>query len=74
MSFRYEESEGDVVDGVSLVLPVGTSLALVGASGARKTTIVDLVLGLFGSRRPVVPVDGVDIHHNSSRVAGEHRY
>ena len=64
VSFRYEQSEGDVVDGVSLVLRVGTSLALVGASGAGKTTIVDLVLGLHRPQTGRVLVDGVDIHDN----------
>lgn len=61
--FRYPDGKVDVVKGLDLTLPVGTSLALVGASGAGKSTMVDLILGLQRPTSGRILVDGVDIGH-----------
>ncbi|NKE58358.1 ABC transporter ATP-binding protein [Lentzea sp. PSKA42] len=45
LSFRYPESEHDVLRDIDLEIPAGTSLALVGATGAGKTTLAALVAG-----------------------------
>ncbi|MEO5374468.1 MAG: ABC transporter ATP-binding protein/permease [Alphaproteobacteria bacterium] len=45
--FRYPGREEDVLCGVDLTIPAGSSVAVVGASGAGKTTLVDMVLGLL---------------------------
>ena len=45
LSFRYPESEHDVLQDIDLEIPAGTSLALVGATGAGKTTLAALVAG-----------------------------
>ncbi|MEO6087489.1 MAG: ABC transporter ATP-binding protein [Umezawaea sp.] len=46
LSFRYPESEQDVLSDIDLEVPAGTSLALVGATGAGKTTLAALVAGI----------------------------
>ena len=46
VSFVYPGTTDRVLDGINLQLPRGTSLALVGATGAGKTTLVDVILGL----------------------------
>ena len=61
VTFRYPASDRDVLVDVSLSMPFGTSLAVVGGSGAGKTTLVDLVLGLHQPVSGSVLVDGVDI-------------
>jgi ABC-type multidrug transport system fused ATPase/permease subunit len=61
VSFRYPDGERDVVSDVSLAVPRGSSVALVGGSGAGKTTLADLVLGLHDPTRGRILVDGVDI-------------
>ena len=61
VTYRYPGTEFDVVRGVEIVVPHGTSLALVGASGAGKSTIIDLVLGLHRPTGGRITVDGVDI-------------
>ncbi|SDF79289.1 ATP-binding cassette, subfamily C [Lentzea fradiae] len=45
LSFRYPDSGHDVLRDVDLEIPAGTSLALVGATGAGKTTLAALVAG-----------------------------
>ena len=45
LSFRYPESEHDVLQDIDIEIPAGTSLALVGATGAGKTTLAALVAG-----------------------------
>lgn len=62
VTFRYPGAGGNVLHDVSLTLPAGTTTALVGSSGAGKTTVVDLVLGLFAPDTGAILVDGVDIH------------
>ncbi|WP_153397597.1 ABC transporter ATP-binding protein [Ornithinicoccus halotolerans] len=47
VSFTYPGGERPAVDEVSLELPFGQTLALVGASGSGKSTLVDIVLGLL---------------------------
>lgn len=47
VSFAYPGSATDAVHRVTLDLPFGHSLALVGASGSGKSTLVDLLLGLL---------------------------
>lgn len=47
VSFTYPGAEAPALEGVSLRLPMGSSLGLVGSSGAGKSTLVDLILGLL---------------------------
>ena len=65
--FRYPDTDVDVLRDVSLAMPFGTSLAVVGGSGAGKTTLVDIVLGLHQPDRGEVLADGVPINGQQSR-------
>ena len=64
VSFAYSASKAQVLRDVNLTLRVGTSIALVGASGAGKTTLVDILMGLHAPSMGSVLVDGVDIQTN----------
>jgi ABC-type multidrug transport system fused ATPase/permease subunit len=70
VSFRYPESNVDALTGVTLSVPRGTTTALVGGSGAGKTTLVDIILGLHSPTAGRVSVDGNDIRE---RLAGWQR-
>jgi subfamily B ATP-binding cassette protein MsbA len=50
-----------VLTGVSFRLPRGQTLALVGSSGAGKSSIADLLVGLYESHGDRILVDGVDL-------------
>ena len=61
VSFRYPGARRPSLDGVSLVIRKGEAVAFVGPTGAGKTTLVDLLLGLLEPTEGSVLVDGVDI-------------
>lgn len=44
--FRYPNASEDVIRGMSLDIPLGSSVGIVGPSGAGKSTLIDLLLGL----------------------------
>ena len=59
VSFGYTEKE--ILTNVSLELPAGTFTSLVGPSGAGKTTLVDLISGLFEPTRGRVLIDEIPL-------------
>lgn len=59
--FGYPGAQDDVLRGIDLEIPFGGSIAFVGASGAGKTTAVDVILGLLRPSAGRVLVDGEDI-------------
>lgn len=64
ITYRYPGAEQDVLENASMELTRGESVGIVGASGAGKTTAVDVMLGLLRPREGQVLVDGVDIREN----------
>ncbi len=64
LSYHYPGSEHLAVDDVSLEIPKGHWVALVGPSGAGKTTLGDLILGLFVPSGGRIKVDGRDMREN----------
>jgi subfamily B ATP-binding cassette protein MsbA len=62
VSFAYEP-ENKVLKGVSLTVPPGRTVALVGPSGSGKSTLVNLTLRFFDPDRGKVMIDGQDIKH-----------
>ncbi|MEV6109770.1 ABC transporter ATP-binding protein [Streptomyces sp. NPDC051940] len=59
--FRYHDDAPWVLRGVSLTIPHGTSVAVVGLNGAGKSTLVKLLCRLYDPQRGAVLWDGVDI-------------
>jgi ATP-binding cassette subfamily B protein len=61
VSFAYPGSATPVLSGISLEIPAGTILALVGENGAGKSTLVKLLCGLYRPTSGRILVDGVDL-------------
>lgn len=61
VSFRFGPDSPDLLRGIDLDLPPGTTLALVGATGAGKTTLTSLVPRLYDVTGGRVTIDGHDI-------------
>ncbi|MBS4197587.1 ABC transporter ATP-binding protein/permease [Bacillus sp. FJAT-49870] len=57
VSFRYPNQTEYTVKDISLTIPIGRSLAFIGESGAGKTTLVDIILGLFQQDKGSILVD-----------------
>ena len=64
ISYSYPESEAAVLESASMLIPVGKSIGIVGASGAGKTTSVDILLGLLVPKEGHVYADGIDVMTN----------
>ncbi|GAA3927253.1 ABC transporter ATP-binding protein [Microbacterium soli] len=60
VTFAYGDGEPAVRD-VSLSIPIGSSVAFVGASGSGKSTMVDLLLGLLEPQSGRIEIDGVPL-------------
>jgi ATP-binding cassette subfamily B protein len=61
VSFSYPGSTEPVLSGVSLEIPAGQTLALVGENGAGKSTLVKLLCGLYQPTSGRILVDGADL-------------
>lgn len=61
VSFRYAPHEPDVLKKVSFEIPEGKVVALVGASGSGKTTIVDLINRFYDVTDGAITIDGHDL-------------
>src|SRR3954470_21955411 len=61
VTLRYEGARVDALRDVSLAVEAGTTLALVGATGSGKTTLVQLIGRLYDPTKGSVLVDGVDV-------------
>lgn len=59
VSFRYPGADRDALQGLTLSVAPGDHVALVGASGAGKSTVASLLLGLYHATSGVIRIDGV---------------
>ena len=64
VEYKYPDAENAVFSDVSLVIPKGKTVALVGESGAGKTTLADCVLGILQPAKGVIKAGDFDIFSN----------
>ena len=67
VGFAYNNNEGPVLQDIDLVIPKGRIVALVGASGAGKSTIADLLPRFYDVQSGGIYIDGVDVRQMSLR-------
>ncbi len=64
ITYHYPNAEPLIFDHANMEIPVGAAVGIVGASGAGKTTVVDILLGLLDTQTGGVYADGVSIKEN----------
>ena len=66
ITYKYPGADRYVLNHADMEVPVGKSVGIVGTSGAGKTTIVDVMLGLLKTESGHIYADGVDVMENYS--------
>lgn len=61
VTYKYPNTDKLIFDHADLTIPVGSSVGIVGSSGAGKSTIVDVLLGLLRMQEGTIEADGVDV-------------
>ena len=64
ISFHYPDSDKNIFTDAHMEVPKGKSVGIMGTSGAGKSTIVDILLGLLHAQEGEITCDGVDIFKN----------
>jgi len=68
VTFGYSREEPPVLDGVSLEVAPGEALAILGPTGAGKTTLIALLLGLYRPWSGRIAIDGVPLEEIDVRA------
>src|SRR3989344_280119 len=71
ITYIYADNYYKVLDNFSLTIPAGQKIAIVGSSGAGKTTFVRLLMRLFNINSGRILIDGIDISDISQKSLRE---
>lgn len=63
LTFQYDERTPPVLRDVSLSIPAGSTLAIVGPTGVGKSTLIHLILRLYPVEQGMISIDGTDINN-----------
>ncbi|MBK5944766.1 ABC transporter ATP-binding protein [Halorhodospira halophila] len=66
--YTYPNAPAPALQGIDLHIPVGSSVGLVGSTGAGKTTLVDVILGLLRPTEGAITVDGEPVTDTNLRA------
>ncbi|WP_018690679.1 peptidase domain-containing ABC transporter [Algicola sagamiensis] len=67
ITYQYSPNDPELFQDLSLSIPAGESIAIIGQSGCGKTTLMKIMLGLLLPARGSIEVGGVDIRHLGQR-------
>lgn len=62
ITYKYPNTDKYIFDHMDMEIPIGKSVGIVGTSGAGKTTVVDIMLGLLDMEKGVITADGADVN------------
>lgn len=68
VTFSYEESKGNALDGVSIDIQEGEHIAFVGPSGGGKTTLASLIARFWDVKSGSITIGGVDVRKMKTSV------
>jgi ABC-type multidrug transport system fused ATPase/permease subunit len=60
VSFRYEKGKPNAIDNIDLTITAGEHVAFVGPSGSGKSSMVNLILGLYSPNSGTISIDGIE--------------
>lgn len=64
ITYAYPNTDTNVLEDANCVIPKGKTVAFLGSSGAGKTTMADIILGLLAPQRGKILVDDIDVFKN----------
>ena len=64
ITYKYPNTDVLIFDHADMTIPVGKSVGIVGTSGAGKTTVVDILLGLLQIETGSILADGVEVREH----------
>ncbi len=67
VTFSYDSDKAAGIKGIDLTIPIGSTLGIVGSTGAGKTTLVDVLLGLLQPQSGEIRVDGLAVTPGNMR-------
>jgi ABC-type multidrug transport system fused ATPase/permease subunit len=59
--FKFPNSEKYTIENLSLKIPIGNTVGIIGSTGAGKSTLIDIILGLLNPNQGIVKVNQVPI-------------
>ncbi len=65
ISFSYPESKSKVINNLTIKIDARTSVAFVGATGAGKSTVIDIILGLLEPNKGCIRVDNIPLSNKN---------
>lgn len=68
LSYTYPKAAKPALVDLNLDIPVGSAVGLVGSTGAGKTTLVDVILGLLLPTQGAITLDGAPVTHHNLRA------
>jgi ABC-type multidrug transport system fused ATPase/permease subunit len=68
LTFQYPSANRPALNQVSLTIPQNQSIGLVGRTGSGKTTLADVILGLYSPASGTISVDGVNLVESNERA------
>jgi ABC-type bacteriocin/lantibiotic exporter with double-glycine peptidase domain len=64
ITYKYPNTDTYIFRGADMLIPIGNAVGIVGTSGAGKTTIVDILLGLLALESGRILADGVEVREH----------
>ena len=62
--YRYPDADRNVINNLSMTIQKGQTIALIGGSGAGKTTLADVILGVLTPQKGTITADDMDVFDN----------